>query len=45
MKRRDFVIGDALAPGLSGARAQSSSALPRVGWLMPSPPGADEVIE
>jgi putative tryptophan/tyrosine transport system substrate-binding protein len=38
MRRRDFIIAGALSLGLAGARAQSSAALPRLGWLMPSPP-------
>jgi putative tryptophan/tyrosine transport system substrate-binding protein len=38
MKRRDFVIGGALSLGLGGAQAQSPAKLPRVGWLIPSPP-------
>jgi hypothetical protein len=38
MKRRDFVIGSALSLGLGGAQAQSPAKLPRVGWLIPSPP-------
>ena len=38
MKRRDFVIGGAVSLGLGGAQAQSPAKLPRVGWLIPSPP-------
>jgi putative tryptophan/tyrosine transport system substrate-binding protein len=38
MKRRDFVIGSALSLGFGGAQAQSPAKLPRVGWLIPSPP-------
>ena len=38
MKRRDFVVGSALSLGLRGAQAQSPAKLPRVGWLIPSPP-------
>jgi putative tryptophan/tyrosine transport system substrate-binding protein len=38
MKRRNFIIGSALSLGLASARAQPSVGLPRLGWLMPSPP-------
>lgn len=38
MRRRDFIMTGALSLGFAGARAQSSARLPRVGWLMPSPP-------
>ncbi len=37
MRRREFIIGGALSLGIAPAHAQSSAAVPRVGWLMPSP--------
>jgi len=38
MRRREFIIGTALSLGLAKARAQSSGAMPRLGWLSASPP-------
>jgi putative tryptophan/tyrosine transport system substrate-binding protein len=38
MKRREFVVGGVLTLGLGRARAQSSTAIPRIGWLLSSPP-------
>jgi putative ABC transport system substrate-binding protein len=39
MRRRNFIIGSVLSLGLASARAQSSATLPRLGWLIPTPPG------
>jgi putative ABC transport system substrate-binding protein len=38
MKRREFIAGTALMLSLAKARAQSSGALPRLGWLITNPP-------
>ena len=38
MKRRNFIIGSALALGLPGARAQSTAGPARLAWLIPTPP-------
>jgi putative ABC transport system substrate-binding protein len=42
MRRRNFIIGSALSLGLVGARAQSSAPMPRLAWLVPTPPNTPQ---
>ena len=40
MRRRDFIAGTALTLALAKVHAQSSAALPRLGWLITNPPNS-----